>query len=307
MSTRQSSITRKGKAAPPPAAVESKKKTKVVDLPTLEEPTTQKRSFDAELDAVRSRVQDAARKSKKKKAVDANFLAKPPTKGKKYTADLRVHSPATKGYFSTGGVDTDAALVRVAKVKGIDIMGITDYYTGAAIDSVRQAVGKANITIIPGFDLVCQVGSCREVHLTALFPEETTSQDLARVLRELAVPQSAAGRRDFVLTQPLTEILAIIEGNGGVCIPSRVDKTPYRQLAIRELIECYGFHAFDLVHEDNTEFFKENWIGGEFTFFTFSNANALAQIGTRVATVKLAQPGFLGIKELVSRRSGPRA
>ncbi|MCB0359649.1 MAG: hypothetical protein KDD44_08435, partial [Bdellovibrionales bacterium] len=34
----------------------------------------------------------------------ARFLAKPSRKGKRYELDLRIHSPASSGYFSTGGV-----------------------------------------------------------------------------------------------------------------------------------------------------------------------------------------------------------
>ena len=41
---------------------------------------------------------------------------------------------------------------------------------------------------------------------------------------------------------------------------------------------------------------------GGFTFFSFSNANSLAQVGTRVTKAKLVSPDFQGIKQLVARR-----
>jgi hypothetical protein len=47
--------------------------------------------------------------------------------------------------------------------------------------------------------------------------------------------------------------------------------------------------------------FKKRWPKLKFHLFTFSDANALAQIGSRNARVKLANPGFQGIREMVAR------
>ncbi len=243
-----------------------------------------------------------ARAVQKAKAKGEKFLAKPLKQGKKYSIDLRIHSPASIGYFSTGGVDPAPALVRLAKVKGIDTIAVTDFHDASFVDLVRSLASGTPVTIIPGVDIRCQVEDCREVYLTALFPETTTAVDIERILQVLEIPQEARGRRDFCLATPLKQILETVESNGGIVIPSRVDKTPYRQLAISTLIEKFGFHAFDVVHPENTEFFRERWPEGEFTFFTFSNANALAQIGSRVAKVRMTSPGFEGIKELVRRR-----
>lgn len=248
-----------------------------------------------------------ARELERHRGNRSSFLAKPVKKGKKYAIDLRVHSPGTVGYFSAGGIDPGPALIRLAGVKGLDIIALTDFYNAAHIDVIRNSPGAANVnrgnlTILPAFDICCQIGNCREVYGIVLFPEETPSATLFEVLSRLGVPRSAFGRRDYVLSLSFDEVLAIVEGNGGVLIPSRVDKTPYRQLAIPVLVERYGMRAFDLAHPDSPEFFWERWPRGGFTFFHFSNANALGQIGSRCGKVKLSQPGFAGIKEIVQRR-----
>src|SRR5262249_17492909 len=144
---------------------------------------------------------------------------------------------------------------------------------------------KTNLTILPGVDLCCQIGSCREGYVIALFPEMTTSADIFAMLDELKVPQTAYGHKDYCVELPFGEVIRIVESRGGAVIPSRIDKTPYRQLAIPVLVEEFGIHTFDLVHPENTEFFSDRWPGGRFTFFSFSNANALAQIGSRMAKV----------------------
>lgn len=232
----------------------------------------------------------------------STFLAKPPRKGRKYLLDLRVHSPGSRGYFSPGGIDPGAAIVRLARVKGLDAIGLTDFYNASYIDMVKKIGGEANVRVIPGVDLCCEVAGCCEIFITVLFPELATADHIYYVLNELRVPESAYGDRSYVIRLPFSEVVRIIERNGGLIIPSRIDKTPYRQLAIPTLVEEYGLHAFDLVHPENPDFFRKRWPDGEFTFFSFSNANALGQIGNRTIKVKLSTPGFEGVKERVQRR-----
>ncbi len=250
--------------------------------------------------------QESTKKALRAKTPGANFYAAQPRNGKSYTVDLRIHSPATKGYFSTAGVEAGAALVRLAKVKGIDIVGLTDYYSASFVDVVKQCAEQSGVTVVPGFDMCCHVGGCDDVHFVVLFPETFTSSEIFAVLSELRVPSSAHGRKDYRIERSFTEVLAIIESRRGVVIPSRIDMTPHSQSAATTLIEEHGFHAFDLVHPENTGFFSERWPRGGFSFFSFSNANALAQIGSRTAKIKLTLPGYDGIKALVERRASAR-
>jgi len=237
-----------------------------------------------------------AKKSKK------NFIAKNPRRGRKYSLDLRIQSPASDGFFSTGGVELEPALIRLAEVKGIDLLGITDFHNVAFVDRLQEASQSSKVTVIPGFIVACAVGNCSEVYMIALFPETCGASDLYAVLDELGIPQSERGSREYRVQLDFEEVLGTVEAAGGVLIPSRMDKTPHRQLAISELVESYGFHAFDLVHPENTAFFEERWPDGEFTFFSFSNANALAQVGTRYSKVKLEDGGFSGLAARVERR-----
>jgi hypothetical protein len=107
-----------------------------------------------------------------------------------------------------------------------------------------------------------------------------------------------------VLPVSLDVLLKAITELHGTAIPSRLDKTPHRMSIIPELVERYGFRAFDLAYADSTEYFKKKWPKIKFQLFTFSDANALAQIGSRIAKVKLPTPGFEGIREIVSRQQG---
>lgn len=218
-----------------------------------------------------------------------------------YTMDLRIHSPASLGYFHVKELDTAPALVRLARVKGLDVIAITDFFNSDFVDKVVEAAKGTSLIVIPGVNLRCQVGACSEVVLTCLFPEKTTSAHLKNFLSRLKVPESAAGSEAFVLTLPLPRILALIEEFGGAAFPSRMDKTPQQMYVIPDLVEQYGFRAFDLAYAESADFFKKRWPKIKFKFFSFSNARALAQVGSRMAKVKMLTPGFPGIKELVMR------
>ena len=223
------------------------------------------------------------------------------SRAKSYVMDLRVHSPASLGYLGVEGLDSAPAIVRLAKVKGIDVIAITDFYSGAFVDRLVTAAKGSALTVIPGVDIRCKIGSCDDVILTCLFPENTTTADINAFLDAIKVPLSLRGNKEYTLLTPLNEIITQVEACNGSILPSRMDKTPLRLAAIPELVEKYGFRAFDLAYSDSGAYFKKKWPKIKFQLFAFSDANALAQIGSRIARVKMNNPGFTGIREVVAR------
>jgi predicted metal-dependent phosphoesterase TrpH len=220
---------------------------------------------------------------------------------KSYVLDLRIHSPASLGYLSIEGIDTAPALVRLAKVKGLDVIAVTDFYSGKFIDRITDAAKGSPLTVIPGVAIRCAIGACDDVVLSCLFPEGFTGAQVESFLRSLDVPVTTAGDKSYLVRKSFEEILKAIEEHGGVALPSRMDKTPHRLAAIPALVEKYGFRAFDLAYADSTRYFKSKWPKIKFQLFSFSNAHALAQVGSRIAKVKMTEPGFTGIKAMVAR------
>lgn len=254
----------------------------------------------------RRAAEELRRKQKAERKIRrASMFKRKPLKGwKKYLLDLRIHPEGTVGYFARGGIDPGPAFKRLVQVKGLSMIGLTDYYKADYVDVVKQHLDTVNsLTMLPGLILRCSVGPCSDLNLLTLFPPTFEGIDLFAVLDKLKVPQRAYGDRSFYLEQNLDEIIDVVESAGGVVIPTRVDTTPHRQLAIPELVEKYGFHAFDLAHPDSPElYFRDRWADGEFTFFYFSSADALGQIGNRVEKVCMPDASFEGLKELVKRR-----
>lgn len=222
-------------------------------------------------------------------------------KKKSYVMDLRIHSPASLGYMAIDGIDTAPALVRLAKVKGLDVIGVTDFYSADFVDRVSEAARETSVTVIPGTVIRCSIKGCDDVVLSCLFPEGTSGSLVESFLRAIDAPANAKGSKQHIIKKPFAEVLAALESFGGMAIPSRMDKTPHRMSAIPALVEEYKFRAFDLAYPDSSKYFKQNWPKLKFKFFSFSNAQALAQVGSRIAKVKMDLPGFAGLRELMSR------
>ena len=201
------------------------------------------------------------------------------------------------------GLDSAPAIVRLAKVKGLDVIAITDLFSADFVDRMVSAAKDSPLTVIPGVSIRCRVGSCDDVVFACLFGESVTGERINEFLRALEVPTDAAARAMHLVKKPLPEVLSVIDSFGGVAIPSRLDKTPTQKSIIKELVETYGFRAFDLAYGDSSDYFKKTWPKVAFQLFTFSDANALAQIGSRTAKVKMALAGLEGIRELVARQS----
>jgi len=238
--------------------------------------------------------------AKKKKVCPRKFLSSSPRKGKTYSVDLRVHTPGTYGYFTAGGIEPGPALCRLAKVKGLDVIGFSDFYDPAVAKKIAN-IPEDGLKVIPGIDINCLIGECAQIQVTCLFPDTVTEEDLDLLLRKLKVPLSATGDRDYLIEKDFGEIIALVEALSGIAIPSRIDQTPQTMMAVPALVEEYGITAFDLVNQASQEYFKENWPEGGFTFLAFSNALSLAQIGNRSTSIKLEEPGFAGLRSRLSR------
>lgn len=247
-------------------------------------------------------TQNKVPKSEQTQASLAGKIEKTRSTKSNYVLDLKINSPASLGYLHIDGLESAPAMVRLSRVKGLDVIAITDLYSGEFIDSLVSAAKGAPLTVIPGVSLRCRVERCDDVILSCLFSEATTSGDIAAFLQALQIPPDAKGNANLVVPQTLDQVLHTLESFNGVAIPTRVDKTPTRMAVLGELVETYGFRAFDLAYTDSAATFKRRWPKIKFQLFSFSDAYALAQIGSRSARVKLPTPGFEGIKQIVARQ-----
>jgi hypothetical protein len=253
--------------------------------------------------SLEEKVEKVALAKESEKAPLKSKVKKTRKRRKSYSMDLRIHSPSSLGYLGINGIDTAPALVRLAKVKGLDVIAVTDFYSGDYIDRISEAAEESPVTVLPGVVIRAALPVCNDIVLMVIFPEHFRTADVDRVLQALKVPDSAKGNSDFIVPLPFDEVLSVLDSFEGITVPSRMDKTPYRREALAELVEDYGFRAFDLAYfPESKNIFKANWPKIEFELLSFSNANALAQVGSRISKVKMGAPGFAGLQTLVERQ-----
>lgn len=265
------------------------------------ESVSETRIFQVQNSGIIEVVPDSEAKSNKRRAPLNAQVEKSRSRQKNYTLDLRVRTPASLGYINIEGLDTAQALVKLAETKGIDVIGITDLFSGSFIDKIVDAAKGRAITVIPGVELRATLGGCKDVVLTCLFPESYSTSHVDGLLQRLGIPVEARRQPNYVVSTPFEQILQAVEAEGGVVLPSRMDKTPNRQQVIPQLVEKFGFRCFDLAYSDSQKYFKDRWPKIKFQLFSFSNANALAQVGSRIGKVKMNTPSFAAIKEVVAR------
>ena len=186
-------------------------------------------------------------------------------------------------------------------MKKLDLIAVTDFHSADFIDQLQEAAQDSSITVIPGVVIRCAIEDCEDVTLSCFFPEHYGSTEIESFLSQLEIPEGKIGSKSYTVNLDLEKIISIAERNEGILIPSRMDKTPSRKAAIDTLIHKYGFRAFDLAYADSKEFFKASWPKIKFQLFSFSNAEALAQVGSRMSKVKMPNPGFAGLREIAMR------
>lgn len=221
---------------------------------------------------------------------------------KSYKIDLRILPPSNLGPFAISGLAIAPAIIKLCKVKKIDVIGIIDRFQGDFIDKLQKLSFDYPVTILPALDLQVRVDKFDDVILTCFFESTETSETIKDFLNLLGVDKSCYGQEYYPVKLSLDEILEHLDAFNGFAIPSRVDKTPNRKCAIPILVEKYGFRTFEVAYQDDTKaLFKKLWPKEHFNIFSFSNANALAQVGNRAEKVKLPELNFLGLKELMTR------
>lgn len=246
-------------------------------------------------------IEKISKPSKILKTLTSNKTIKKNTK-KNYKIDLRVLPPSNLGPFTIAGLSMAPTIIKLCKVKKIDVIGIIDKFQGEFVEKLKQISSNHPLTIITGLDLQVKVDKYEDIILTCFFDEDMDSSKIKEFLGLLNVNTSCYGKETYPTNLPLDLILEHIDAFDGFAIPSRIDKTPNRKCAIPFLVERYGFRTFELVYQEESKaYFKKMWPKEKFNLFSFSNANALAQIGNRIEKIKLDTPNFSELKDFMIR------
>lgn len=161
--------------------------------------------------------------------------------------DLHIHSclsPCADQDMTPGNI------VSMAKLKGLQVIAVTDHQTCGNCAAVMAMSEKlAGPLVLPGLEVECQ----EEIHLVCLFPELAIALAFAAEIRQYLPERSnrieifgeqilcsedddAIGYEDLLLLQACTlscdEIVGKTIALGGVCMPAHIDREANSILSI---------------------------------------------------------------------------
>ena len=222
-----------------------------------------------------------------------------------FRADLHLHtclSPCAEEEMGP------LAIVRQAKKKGLDVIGICDHNSAKNVAAVRQAGRREGLAVIGGVE-VC---SEEEVHILGLFDEQESLLNMQRLIDEnlhgennpeLFGQQSLCDQNDAIVAREtrlligatelsVDEVVEKIHQLGGLAVASHVDRESFSlfsQLGFVpeglqiDALEISSLHS---VTEARGHFPQTK----DYPLVSFSDAHRLEEIGTTFTTFKVVSP-----------------
>lgn len=155
-----------------------------------------------------------------------------------YFADLHIHS-----CLSPCGDDdmTPANICGMAKIKGLDVIAITDHNTARNLPAAKLLCDAYGLLLLPGMEITTR----EEVHLLGYFETVETALEFSEALR-VHLPKKKNNPRFFgrqlVMNEddevvdeeealligatdlPLAEAAALVTSYGGVAVPAHINR-----------------------------------------------------------------------------------
>jgi PHP family Zn ribbon phosphoesterase len=164
--------------------------------------------------------------------------------------DLHVHTPTSECFRHPDDRKIEAAdIVKEALDKGLDGIAITDHMTGAWIDSVKEAASAdGKLLVFPGVEL-----SIDYYHVVALFPQNSTTQDILLLLGDLGLKKDDLGKAAPPIKSNPKEVFEAIHSREGLVVLAHIDCEHTGALAGKtkassriELLNSFGYDAVEI-------------------------------------------------------------
>jgi len=216
-----------------------------------------------------------------------------------FRADLHLHTCLSPCAEETM---VPLAIVRKAKEKGLDVVGICDHNSTRNVMAVRRAGQREGMPVIGGVEIT----TAEEVHILALFDQQSDLDKMQQLIDqnlggennpELFGEQHICDENGFVVGREMKlligateldveDVVASIHDLGGLAIASHVDRERF------SLISQLGFVPEGL-HMDALEISPLHSIRqvadelpqvSDYPLVSFSDAHRLDEIGTSFTT-----------------------
>ena len=155
-----------------------------------------------------------------------------------YAADLHIHS-----CLSPCGDDdmTPCNIAGMAKIKGLDVIAVSDHNTARNLPAVRLACAECGLALVPAMEITTR----EEVHLLGYFPTVEAALDFGEMLRchlpkkknrpDYFGHQYVMDENDQIIAEedallvgatdlPLREAAQAVKDWGGVPVPAHINR-----------------------------------------------------------------------------------
>lgn len=239
---------------------------------------------------------------------------------KQFRADLHVHtclSPCAELDM------TPRRIVETARVKGLDILAITDHNSAENVEAARRAARGAEVAVLGGMEIT----TSEEVHVLALFGDGESLTRMQDIVYESLPPrenderlygrQVIANEFDEVMgfnkrlliaatRLSLNLLIGLIHSHGGLCMASHIDREAFSVLSQLGFIPGdIGFDALEFsarVGKKEAEA-RFGHLNG-FPWISSSDAHYLSDVGKRTMTLTMGEPTLEEMRLALSTAKG---
>lgn len=239
---------------------------------------------------------------------------------KKYRADLHTHTVLSPcGDLEMSPVN----IVRIAKERGIDILGITDHNSTLHAPLIKELAAKEGIMVLMG----AEVTTKEEAHCLCFFENEESLSEFQKYLDEhlpkISNDADKFGYQVVVnedeeiideiecllisgLNQSIEEIERKVHDLNGLFIPAHINKM------MNSIISQLGFlppdlnvDALELSHHiSKEEFLKKNKYLSKYNFIKSSDAHYVENIGNTWTNFYLEELSFEEVRKALRSEEG---
>ncbi len=214
------------------------------------------------------------------------------------------------------------AIVKEAKRKEVDIIGICDHNSGENVRAVKEAGKREGISVIGGMEIT----SKEEVHILALFDDDSRLSSIQETIYENlpgANDESVFGEQlvvdeeDRILASNgrlligatelmIDEIVETIRQLGGIAIASHVDRDSFSILSQLGFIpEGLDLDALEVSPLSSVETVQKSLPQlSDFPMVTFSDAHFLEDIGKTATRFLIESASVHEIRKALSGEGG---
>jgi hypothetical protein len=218
-----------------------------------------------------------------------------------YKVDLHFHTPASHDYKDRSV--RYERLVEKALEAGLNMVAVTDHNTGAGFDEMTKTARNSPLVVLPGVEITVE-----NIHLLAIFPENSSCRDVTFLLHNLKIKDNDFGKKETICSVELSiaNVLEEIEQAGGIGIAAHTGSERGMTEEIRgvwrqKLVQHPALKVIELTKHEDIRYFDgtDPVYKRKFSCVMGSDAHHPDEIGRRATWIRMGDSNFRSLKQIV--------